>query len=198
LYSDPMIRDRHDAPPLVPGSAIRFKWPQPFDSDVEKVRTGVQERGRGLFVLRAPFGEAKCLVEAYYPHEITANYAESVLDPLRFADMRQGRLIVVGNPRFRETMKVGEGVGSFRVLGPKGVTPTLLEEVRRNNRNARSHLKRNANPMYAKQELNDIIHQREQEAFDRWEDFYADAWKQTVKFALPEKRTNHFVPGGIA
>lgn len=196
MYRDPHIQHPHDPAPYVPGSPNRFRWPDPHDPDVEAIRRGVQEEGRGLYVLLAPWGDGKCLVEAYYPEGVRDLFASTRLDPFRKTDLQEGRLVVVGIPRLRETIKVGKGLGSFRVMSPAGVTATMLEEIRENNRNARAHLRRNAPASYLKQEINDAIAAREQEAYDRWADFYYDAWLQTRKFAMPEKRQNFYIPGG--
>lgn len=178
---DPHIRSYNDTPPLfyaanmspgtkVAGSFVRFRWPEPLDSDVQRIRERVQEAGRGLFVLRDPFDDTlKYLVEGAYPEDVSGQYHSTMLDPGRQSDRSMGRLIV------------------WNDLGPDrtprcwrdDLHPLSIDRIRAGNRNARKDLKRQGTPSYHKLDLRDEVEKEGEEVIQEWSAMYADAWIET-------------------
>ncbi len=174
MKHDREIRDRADEAPLIPGLKYRFSWPDPWDEDVIQIRTKMQEGGRNMFVLRTPQGD-KALVEAYYPDEISADYAGNWLDPIRLADCRQGRLVVVGDD-------LGPARRPLRWSGR--LDNSIITAMRQCNRNARKDLRRQVNSTYTKLELDDRMAEDENAAFARFADFYEQAVTDSIKFGM--------------
>jgi hypothetical protein len=160
---------------------MRFRWPEYGDENVAQIRTKMQESGRGLFVLRTPQGD-NALVEAYYPVDIQQGYAGRWLDERQLADFADGKLVVVGDD-------LGPARRPLRWSGR--LSERLITELRRNNRNTRSDLKRQVNATYTKLELEDRMAEDEAAAFSRFADFYEQAMSDTVKFGM----TPHVGPG---
>lgn len=179
---DPMVRHASDPAPLIPGTLLRFRWPSD-PSDTEVIRSTVQESGRGLFVLEAPMPAGgttvKVLAEAYYPEDVRASYFEN-MDPFRKADSSMGRLIVVSTLDLKGTIQVGSGVGSF--FGYIDLTSPMLDEIRRNNRNANSRLKRNASREYWMQERENLREAEEAKVFDEWAEAYTHMYLEGAKY----------------
>lgn len=174
---DPHIRFHADPPPLVPGSQDRFTWPCEWDEDVQLLRDGMQESGKGLYVLR--FRSGKIVAEAYYPEDVRAAYFAEQLDPVRQSDYRCGRLVVVGYPL---TMPNGRP----RYIGDDGIS-SILTVLRRGNRNARRELRRSYNPQQWRLELDDVKDAEYQKADDAtgFSGSYVDAWKETRRIITP-------------
>lgn len=178
MKRDPHVRSYADPGPLVPGVWVRFRWPEPYDDDVRRVREDLQEEGRGLFVLRAPFLDSvRCLVEAYYPEDIRQAYFERELDPLRRMDCRMGRLVVVGND-----LAPGRRPAMWR--GP--LDPRIVTALRASNRSARADLKRQVSPLYFKQALQDVNDREEDLLLEEWTDQYAEAFLDTLEYQKPK------------
>ena len=174
MRRDREIRDYADEAPLIPGLKYRFSWPEPGDEDVIQIREKMQEGGRNMFVLVTPQGD-KALVEAYYPHEISDDYAANWLDPFRLADCRMGRLVVVGDD-------LGPARRPLRWSGR--LDNSIITAMRRSNRNARKDLKRQVNATYTKLELDESMAADEEAAFSRFADFYEQAMSDTIKFGM--------------
>ena len=174
MKRDREIRDYADEAPYIPGLRIRFSWPDPWDEDVIQIREKMQEGGRNMFVLRTPQGD-KALVEAYYPHEISTEYAGSWLDPIRLADCRMGRLVVVGDD-------LGPARRPLRSSGR--LDNSIITAMRRSNRNARKDLRRQVNATYTKLELDERMAKDEEAAFTRFADFYEQAMKDTLAYGM--------------
>ena len=166
---DSQIRDWHGEGPLYPGILRRFDWPLEYDDDVQMIRTNVQEEGRGLYVLplSASVG-GKCVVEAYYPEDIHSQYAESGLDPYRRHDMGLGNLVVI----------------HILFTLARELTWNHLAEIRRNNRAVSSDLKRVAPASYHKLDLMADHEAREAVIINRFADWYEEAIRDTIKFAM--------------
>lgn len=167
MYRDPQIRSYEQQPPLIPGSRFRFEWPDYDDPDVYRIRTEVQEGAPGLYVLRSPDRNMKAIVEAYYPEGIRHSFYENELDPYRRADYQDGNLVVVH---------------VWRVI-TREIDNRILDEIRRNNRSARSDLKRSAS---AHDRLLEMRNRREEEETASVEvreflDMYTDAALETRK-----------------
>ena len=165
---DPHIRERYADPPLVPGTIRRFSWPEPYDPDVVMIRNNVQEEGKGLFVLPLPIGEGKCVVEAYYPEDIRGDYALTGLDPYRRHDMGAGHLVVI---HILWTLA-------------RELTWPQIAEIRRNNRSLNRDLKRMATASYQKLALTDDHDARDAKVLNNFSDWYEEAMRDTVKFAM--------------
>jgi len=178
---DREIRDRVDEAPFIPGLKYRFSWPDPWEEDVVQIREKMQEGGRNMFVLRTPQGD-KALVEAYYPDEITADYAGNWLDPMRLADCRAGRLVVVGDD-------LGPARRPLRWSGR--LDDSIITAMRGANRNARKDLRRQVNATYTKLELDERMAQDEEAAFSRFADFYEQAMADTVAFGMTPRVPVH-------
>lgn len=171
MYRDPLIRNYHDRPPLVPGSLTRFRWPDEWDEEVRMIRERVQERGRGLYLLKAPYPDAKVLVEAHYPLGMRDTYIEHHLDPFRKEDVRLGRLVVI---RVFDDIKPPD----------QKLNMNHIREIRRNNRNARGNLKRQSSGKHRKLEMEDRRRQEEKPVFDRWNNFIQQVKVDTLKYAM--------------
>lgn len=171
MYKDPHIRSYYDSPPLIPGTLTRFRWPRRWDSEVRMIRERVQGDGRGLFMLRAPYPGEKLLVEAYYPEHMREGYVRQHLDPLRRYEVGMGNLVVV---------KVLDGIK------PPGEPLDMrhIREIRRNNRNARRDLKRQASAKYRKSEMERRREEEEQEVYDHFNEFVRQAKVDTYKYAI--------------
>lgn len=170
MYRDPLIRSYADRPPLVPGSLTRFRWPEPGDPEVRMIRERVQESGKGLYILRAPYPDAKVLVEAHYPNGMRPHYIDNHLDPYRKEDVQMGRLVVV---RVFDDIKPPDQPLDMR----------HIREIRRNNRNARGDLRRQSSGHARRLALEDRRRKEEQPVFDRWNSFVKQAKADTRKFA---------------
>lgn len=182
---DPLVRYKNDPAPLIPGTLLRFRWPSD-PHDTEAVRSRVQERGRGLFVLEAPMPAGgtpvKVLAECYYPDELRVHYRREGLDPFREADARMGRLVCVNTLPLRGTTRIGKGHGSFH--GYTRLTEGMVLELRRNNRNARAELKRSSVGSYRKLELRDALDADDEEVYDEWSEAYAQAYIEGGTYAV--------------
>lgn len=181
---DPLVRHKHDPAPLIPGTLVRFRWPS--DShDTEVIRSRVQERGRGLFVLEAPRTMAgtpvRVLAECYYGDEIHPSYWKQ-LDPFRTEDARMGRLVCITTLPLRGTQSIGTGFGSFN--GYIRLIPGMVREIRRNNRNARSHLKRQTVASYRAQEMRNRRAEEEEPIYEEWAERYAQAYIEGGTYAV--------------
>lgn len=164
MNQDPHIRSYRESAPIVPGTRIRFRWPEHGDICVQRIRTEVQEEGRGLYVLQMPAGSQKAIVEAYYPEGIRTSFYEAELDPARREDVGAGRLVVVH---------------VWRVLsGP--VDSTIIAELRRNNRSSREDLSRTSTASNRRLELEHAEEATEDAAFAEFRDAYADASLETA------------------
>ncbi len=164
---DPHIRERFVEPPLIPGLLQRFSWPDPFDDDVAMIRSNVQDDGRGLYVLPLPV-DGKCVVEAYYPEDIKADYAATGLDPYRRHDMGLGHLVVI---HIIWTLA-------------REITWNHIAEIRRNNRQAVAELKRMSCASYHVLDLTEDHESHEKVILDRFGDWYEEAVRDTIKFAM--------------
>ena len=181
---DPMVRYPHDPAPLIPGSLHRFRWPR--DShDTEVIRREIQDRGRGLFVLehaRTVAGTPlKVLAEAYYGDEIRPGYFQN-LDSARQEDARMGRLVIVAVLPLRGTFRVGKGLGSFPAY--LWLTGDMIEEIRRNNRSARSDLKRQSSAVHRRQALEDIQRQKDERVLDEFAEDHVARDLEVLKYAV--------------
>lgn len=166
MYRDPQARHNNEVAPLVPGSSsARFVWPAPGDSDVERIRSDVQEGGPGLYVFYMPDGTRKALVEAYYPEGIRDAFFEQELDPYRRADCRLGRLVAVN---------------VIRILDSP-VDQRTIQEIRRNNRAARRELKRMSTSGDRLREINDGQAADTDRAIQTYQDAYVDASLNTTR-----------------
>jgi hypothetical protein len=131
---------------------------------VRRVRSEIAEEGRGLFVVALGGTGIRALVEAYYPEDIRSEYAARALDRFRRCDFEQGRLVVVSE--------------LFKWVGE--LHPARILEVRRNARNARSHLKRAYDTQSHLLALNEA-NEREMEApLSDFADWYADSVMNTI------------------
>jgi hypothetical protein len=168
MKHDPCIRDRHVEAPLVPGTIRRFRWPEEYDDDVALIRDNVQEGGGGMYILRLPEDMGKCVVEAHYPEDIRSDYAAFMLDPYRRHDMGLGNLVVVH---------------LLFTLG-RTITWNHIDEIRRNNRAANKDLKRVSAGGYRKLELADDHEAADEQTITRFVDWYEEAVRDTLKFAM--------------
>jgi hypothetical protein len=183
---DPQIRSYADSPPLYPDprGTHQYGWPDVSESDVDLVRSFMQEGGRGMFVLRAPTRgtagqEWKALVEAYYGDEIRPGFFErDLVDPQR-QDSRDGKLVVVSELK--------------RYFGH--LTSADLMEFKRNNRSSRRDLRRHASAASRERELRQLIEEEAEAEYREAADEAADAlvdiatWAQTPSSTSPSKRT---------
>jgi hypothetical protein len=162
---------------LVPGTLTRFRWPDPYDDDVRRIREEVQEEGRGLYVLVSPWNDrVKVLVEAYYPVDIRERYFPW-LEPAQKVDARMGRLVVLFN----------DLTGDDEPLCWRGdLDPRVIVNFRRGNRNARAKFKRNTCASYLAQALADMHEQEEDAAFAPYGELYEDAFNETRKYLQPK------------
>jgi len=177
-----MERDfRHTEGPWIPGLAARFEWADPDDPDIATLRAEAQDGGPHLFILYTPVtlhaSRVKVLAEAYYPADMQAATWE-MLDPRQHADWQDGRLIVISTVPLKGTFRTnGNRPGSVNAFFR--LTTDMMEELRRNNRNARRELKRKASAVYHKQELKSAIEEHERKAAENSE--FADAMVSAYK-----------------
>lgn len=189
---DGMIRRSHDPAPFVPGTVIRFEWPDAGDPCVKMVRERVQEGAPGLFVLRIPGTPFKTLAECYYPDQMKPG-TWSTMDPFRRADWQDGRLICITTVPVRGSFNIGGGrKGSVHAI--REVTDQMVTELRRNNRNARSELKRSSTAGNRKKALEDIEEKRFEEASQEFADFYTEAYLDTQKYGMGKPRVSMYTP----
>jgi len=180
------MHDRHvrypdDPGPLWPGRPdLRFTLVDRSDPDLIRLRQDVQEEGRGLFVARAGGTGVKCLLEAYYPEDIRPAYADKQLDRYRLAEFKMGRLVVIAR--------------HFNWFGE--IDPVMLDQMRRNNRNARKDLRRSHSPTDHRLALERDLAEKEKAAYDAFEDFYTHAMIDTHKFAMAKKHISQHTPRG--
>lgn len=179
---DPHIRYPNDPAPLVVSQMghhdLRYSWLPGDDPDVQRVRNEIQEEGHGLFVVALGDTGVKALIEAYYPEDIRPAYYKLHLDRHRKHDHDMGRLVAV-----REI---------FQWLGE--MHPLMLEEIRRNNRNARSELRRAYNPDQYVRDMENAEEEQTRLNTKDFEDFYADAYRESLKFALGTPRVSGYTP----
>lgn len=189
---DRHIRRPHDPPPFIPGTNVRFEWPDADDPCVKMIRERVQEGAPGLFVLCTPGSRIKVLAECYYPDEMR-DATWTMLDPPRKADWQDGRLVCVTTIPVRGSFNLGGGRrGSFHAI--REVTLPMVEELRRNNRAANSNLKRSSTASNRKQALEDAENERFEEASQEFADFYTNAYLDTEKFAMGKPRVSMYSP----
>lgn len=178
---------RGDERPLIPGTPFRFGSLNQEATEV--IRSEVQEAGDGLFVFDAPFdvggSTPMSICEAYYPDEFTSGYPAN-LDPIRMSDFKDGRLVVLNTLGVRGMTSVGSGFGSINVCFR--IEPQMIEEIRRNNRAARGELKRQSSAVHRKQAIKNAQEEEEQVAMKEWSDWYTDAYRETLKFAMNKPR----------
>jgi len=194
---DPLIRRTDDPAPWVPGMAARFEWPDGSCQDsVDMVRERVDGGGVGLYVLRLPFTLAGTpllsLVEAYYPDQIRDG-SWRMLDPRQKADYQDGRLVVLFNPPLEGTFVMGRGTGSLNVC--TRVTEGMVTELRRNDRAARSDLRRSSPASYRRKELDEMHRQEEEDKIGPMANLYEDAYKESLEFALGKPRVSMYTGG---
>lgn len=189
---DPLVRHQNDPPPLIPGTTARFRWPEAGDPDVARIRERVQERGRSLFVLRLPMGPLKVLAEAYYPDELRPAMWEQ-LDPARRSDWQNGRLVVLATIPVQGSLRIGQGKGGVYAI--HHVTDPMLDEIRRNNRNARQDLKRHSSASARKLALEDAVASQEKAVYDEWSDLYEAAYRESLEYALGKPRVSMYSGG---
>jgi hypothetical protein len=180
---DPHIRYPDDPGPLAPDATtvrlgLRYSWLPGDDPDVQRLRCEVQEEGRGLFVLAAGDTGVKVLVEAYYPEDIRPEYYHTSLDRYRKHEHDMGRLVAIN--------EIFSWVGEMH--------PLHMEEIRRNNRNARKDLKREHNPDAYEREARDIEDEQTRINSEDFNQFYADAYAESLKFAVGTPRVSGYTP----
>jgi hypothetical protein len=91
--------------------------------------------------------------------------------------------VVVSTLSLRGTTRVGgKSRGSF--FAYTRLTDDMVREVRRNNRNARSELRRQSTAGARAAELRDRHAKDEQPIFDQWAEMYEHAWLEGQKYAL--------------
>jgi hypothetical protein len=146
---------------------MRWRWPLPGDPRVAKMRRRVQDGGRGLYMLRPPprlepagGGDTYCLVEGYYPDELGSAYWRQV-DPWRREEWRMGRMVVLNTGWYKAPTVFNARDTDFDLL---------LDEVRRNNRNARRDLRRQVHEPYARQAMANRQQEEEDEVLDETAD----------------------------
>lgn len=175
--------------PLIPGTFWRFQTLDP-NHDQEVIRREVQEGGPHLYVFGLPFmaggTRLKALVEAYHPWEMRPAYIEQMLDPMRMADLQDGRLIAINTIPVRGTTALPLGVG--RVHAFVRLTPQMVTEIRRNNRNARGHLRRTHSKVDWKLEHARVKEEEEAPIFEDFADAYEDAFRESKEHALGKPR----------
>jgi hypothetical protein len=167
--TDPEVRSYAESPPHVPDwSGDSYGWPDRNDHDVRLVREYIQERGRGMYVLRRGLG--KSLVEAYYPIEVRAQFVGTLSGP-QLADYKEGRLVVV-----KELL---------RYDGP--LTHQQLFEFKKNNRNSRRDLKRHATASYHKQDIDRSLEGEGDDHVDMLTEEVGEAFGDAVGYAMTPK-----------
>lgn len=173
MKRDPHIESYRESPPLMPWTATRFRWPDKYDPDVETLRSNAVQDGQGLFILKPPhdFPRERLLVEAYYGRDIRPEYHETVLDPMRKSDARQGKLVVI---HVHDNIK------------PPGEPLDMrhIREINRNARNARSHLKRQSNAGYRQSEIESKREAEDREVYSRFAQIYTEARMDTRRHIL--------------
>jgi len=220
-----MVRDRSQAP-WIPGAGIRFDFLPAYHEDVQLVRERVQDDGNNLYVLRLPLtlggSEVKVLAVGFYPDELHSP-SWNLCEQYQRSDWQDGRLIVLKtlelsgfapvsftrdltnhNPGDKlKDMEWHVGPVAAGTLGSVSayvgpLNDRHIEEIQRNNRSARSKLKRRANAEYLKQEI-----AAAQEASDErkiaesgFVDAYEDAHKETLHYAKGNARVSGY-RGGV-
>lgn len=189
---DKMIRRRHDPPPFIPGTDVRFEWPEPGDPDVAMLRERVQEGAPGLYVLKLPMLDLKVLAECYYPDELRDGMWRN-FDPMRRADWQDGRLICMHTLNVDGAILVGGGRrGSVHAI--RHLSDQVVEEIRRNNRSARRDLKRNSSATARRQELDNAEEDLTRRVSRDFEDAYAHAFAESMDFAMDKPRVSMYTP----
>ena len=171
---------------MVPGSAKRFRWPQPGDPDVYRLRTEIQEGAPGLFLLYLTTGVG-VLVEAYYPDEWKPSQVGHIEKYTR-SEIANGRLGAMGirffifngfdSGEYGVPVPLEEGSNGTTIKMKRG---NVFAEVRRNNRNARSELKRAYDRYAWELEEGDLQTAAERGAEDRLDDAFQNAVRETEK-----------------
>jgi hypothetical protein len=174
---DPFLHSSDEPAPLVPGHSVRYVWPE-GDGELALIRSEVQEGGKGLFVVHSPYDRrVKVLIEAYYPEDIRPEYYEGQLDPMRKAEYGDGRLVCIA--------EVGRWVGEI----PRHVVETL----KRNNRNARSELKRKASAYDRRLEMDRLQKDEEEVIHAEYEEAVRNAEIETHWAA--QARSSNYIGG---
>jgi len=175
--------------PWIPGKAARFELPDRGDPDLALVRGGVQEGAPGLYVMYLPFtvggAKVKCLVEAYYPEDLRPDTWNEV-DPRQRTDWVDGRLVALHTIDIAGTFKVG-GSTMGSVYAFMNLNEVMIEELRRNNRNARTELKRKSSTHARELELRNAIEANEEKIIDNcaFVDAYVEAHENTKAKLTP-------------
>ena len=190
-----MERRVDDIGPWIPGKASRLEWAEPGDPDQLLVRQGVQENGAHLFVMYLPVrvggSTVKTLVECYWPDEMRAG-SFNQLDPRQREDFKQGRIVVWSSVELEGTIRLGGSqVGSINVFW--SLSNPMIEEVRRNNRNARSELRRSYSGTDLMLEIERDQEKKEDALMSDWTDMYVEAYEDTAKFAMGKPRVSQYV-----
>lgn len=179
---DPHIRYPNDPAPLWPGTKdVRMIMAPGDDPDVQRIRREIQNEGKGLFVVYAKDTGLKALIEAYYPEDVRPHYFKDWLDPYRKYEHRLGRLVCINH----------------QVIGWAGeLHGLLIEEIQRNNRNARRDLRRSHSKVGHRIALENKLAEEERIAYDRFEQFYTNAVIDTHKFGMAKKHVSQHTPRG--
>jgi hypothetical protein len=181
---DTHIRHQEDPAPLAVSSMgirdLRYSWLPGDDPSVVKVRTEIQEEGRGLFVFRVGDTGVKVLCECHYPEDIRPQYYKQNLDRFRKVDHDMGRLVAVNE--------------IFQWIGE--IPDQYILEIRRNNRSARRELKREMNAGEFVREMDKAQEKEDAENSKDFEDFYSEAYLESVKFGMNRPRVSGYNPGG--
>jgi len=185
---------RESTGPWIPGKASRLLWCDPGDPDQLLVREGVQEYGVHLYIMYLPFEvggtQIKTLVEVYWPDELRDGSVHH-LDPRQRQDFHEGRPVVWSSLELNGTVRIGGNelgaINAFFAL----CTP-MIEEVRRNNRNALKELRRSHSAADLKLEMEATLERDENEKMAAWADHYVEAYEDTEKFALGKPRISMY------
>lgn len=195
MYRDPLIRSYSDPPPHTPTLGSQedwtYRWPVENEPDVALLRSYMQEQGRGLYVLRMPTGDAKVLVQAFYPDEISSLFAGSELYGTQLADYKDGRLVVTDElalwrgplDPYRELKKLTGRGGTVRLV-----------EFKRNNRNARLDLKRQSDGGFRAQELSTALEGEGEQEIEDLSREVGQAFGEELDFA---SKVRSFVPKNL-
>ena len=190
-----MERRANTTGPWIPGKASRLEWAAPGDPDQLLVRQGVQENGAHLFVMYLPVSaggtRVKTLVECYWPDEMRAG-SFNQLDPRQKQDFQDGGPVVWSSLELEGTVRLGGSQpGSVNVFF--ALCEPMIEEIRRNNRNARSELRRSHSATDLKIEIENALEAKEDALMSEWTDMYVDAYEETAKFALGKPRVSQYM-----
>jgi len=194
ILRDPHIRFPNDPGPLLPGTQKRLRWPTRDNPDVFRVRQGVQESARGLFLLSMQSG-IQVLAEGYYPEDWQASQSRNI-DRFTLNELQQGRLGIMGIRFF-----IFNGLDSAVYGIPANIEDggpikmkigDVLLEVKRNNRQARSLLRRTYDVASWKLEEATDRESEEESILARIADASHDAMNQTEK-AMGKKRGSIFI-----